>query len=100
MWTLRLRGGAFDGGSGECTEPSEVLIVWGDKTKWWATDDPHNPTIVLRTAESYRLVERDDDERIALYEVGEQSPGPQIEDRAFVPVGAACWAGPPAWAQP
>lgn len=82
-WDIRLQGGAFDGWEGATDlDPVEVLIAWvcGKHCTGHMTFDAADPGIVLRTAESYRRVEVDVDERLAVYEVGERDPDPVIED--------------------
>jgi hypothetical protein len=97
-WKLKLAGGAYDGWVGECrVDPAEILIAWecGPGCGGHATFDPHHEAIVLRTAESYRRVSVDADERLAVYQVGEPDPDreAQSEDRELVGAGAGFYAG-------
>lgn len=88
-WHYEFRGGAYDGyGFDAVDDPQPVLIVWrcNSRCEGHATFEPHNPGIVLRTAESYRRTEVDDDSRSAIYEVGESSPGPWVDERELVGV--------------
>lgn len=90
-WGLETRGGAYDGLT-FCTytRPQPVMIVWvcGGCREEHATFNATDPGIVLRTAESYRLVEVVDETHSAVYEIGDSSPGPFVEDEERVLVGA------------
>jgi hypothetical protein len=85
-WDCELRGGAYDGHAFECSDPGPICVVWrcGPRCAGHVTFNAANPEIVLRTAESYRRVERDEDTRRAVYEVGEGSPGPRVQERELV----------------
>lgn len=85
-WDCELRGGAYDGHKFDCSDPEPVVVIWrcGRRCAGHATFDVHEPGIVLRTAESYRRVERDEDALHAVYEVGEGPPGPRVEERELV----------------
>lgn len=90
-WRLKLQGGAYDGWVGTLrVDPPDVIVVWvcGSDCDGHATVDPHDPSIVLRTAESYRRVEVDLDERLAVYAVGEGDPSTWREERELVGAGA------------
>lgn len=87
MWVVELRGGAFDGFKGRTPDDPGLTIVAWACSKFCvghATWDAHNPDIVLRTAETYTLAEIDTEKRLAVYEVGESSPGPGVEEHETV----------------
>jgi hypothetical protein len=90
MWQIKLRGGAYNGFSGHTLDdPQPVVIAWAccPTCEGHATWDPSEPAIVLRTAETYTLAELDTEKRVAVYEVGESSPGPGVEERELVGAG-------------
>lgn len=94
-WRLELRGGAYDGWSGELTlDPEPRLIVWvcadfKDACPGHATLDAHDDEIDLRTCEVYKLVETDGEQRLAVYEVGESRPdGDEVDEGVLVGAGA------------
>lgn len=90
-WDLKMRGGAFDEWTGVTdVEPQPLVVVWkcvGVYCEGHATFDAHDPEIVLKTAEVYRRVEVDLDERLAIYEVGEYDPSIEVEERELAGVG-------------
>lgn len=91
MWRVELRGGAFDGFQGStAADPEPVVIAWACRGRGCgghATFDAHDANIVLRTAETYTLAEQDTEKRMAIYEIGERSPGGGREERETVGVG-------------
>jgi hypothetical protein len=90
MWVVELRGGAYDGFGGKCLQAPPAIVVAFRHTDAICSGhiafDASHPGIVLRTAESYWRVEFDEDRLLAVYEVGDSSPGPCVEE--FETVGA------------
>jgi hypothetical protein len=89
-WRIELRGGAFDGWLGKtAVDPEPLLVAWrcGPRCPGHAAFDPHEKSIVLRTAEAYRRAEVDADAWVAVYDVGDGAPGPGVEERELVGVG-------------
>lgn len=91
-WTLKLRGGPFHGIETTWPKADPVLIAWrcgGMGCQGHFTMDPEADLINLETAVAYRRTERDDEARVAIYEVGEDTPGPGLEreERELVPAG-------------
>lgn len=93
MWILELHGGDYDGWAGSVEQaPEPVLVAWYCRERraceGHATFDVGDPRIVLARAQAYRLVDTDEPTRTAFYEVGDVTPGHELEEQAAVPVGA------------
>lgn len=90
MWSLVARGGAFDGVEGETWEdPGEILVVWSRAGEPFATFNPRNPDINLRTAVAYQRVAKSCRYRKAIYRAGPVEPGPAVEIPDVVPAWMA-----------
>ncbi len=81
-WHIILRGGTYDRYEGWTEdEPAALIVAWTDGHESRLTSDPHNPNVVLATAEAYRLAEVDVDGRAAVHEVGDRGPRRSVVER-------------------
>lgn len=91
-WEIRVRKGAYDGWMAETDiDPAEVLILWRCATlcDGHGTFSPENPEIVMKTAEPYRRVALDAEQRVAVYEPADSPTGPSVQEdeRELIGVG-------------
>jgi hypothetical protein len=89
-WTIKLRGGEWDGMESTYPIAEPVLIAWrcGPQCEGHFTMDPSEPGIKLDTAVAYKRTERDEDQRVAVYEIGEDVGGrDRDETRELVGAG-------------